>query len=175
MYQTRIAQFTLAFSCLIVQQIYNANSTLAEAPAVVEADAKMVENCKFLGTTTGYSLWGSRKNAVKDSFKKATKMGATHLILGEINTDSLGSQYTTAKAYLCDQTTGSETTPQSTQGINTSPETETVQSKQDIYKEASETAVLIRAKYSASGVIIEKERKTYNTVRLKGKNLALAP
>jgi S1-C subfamily serine protease len=167
MYHNRVAQFTLAFCCLIVQQTYCANSSLAETPMAIEADAKMVENCKFVGTTTGYSLWGSRKNAVKDSFKKAAKMGATHLILGEINTDSLGSQYTTAKAYLCDQTTGSGTTPQSTEGISTSPSSNTVQTKQDIYKSASETTVFIKGKFSASGVVIAKEGKTYYVLTAK--------
>lgn len=167
MHQKRVAQFALACSCLVIQQIYNTKSALAETSSVIEADAKMVENCKFMGTTTGYSLWGSRKNAVKDALKKAAKMGATHLILGEINTDSLGSQYTTAKTYQCDPTASLGTTPQPPQGINTAPVSESAPNKQDLYKVSSETTVFINGKSTASGVILAKEGTTYYVLTAK--------
>jgi S1-C subfamily serine protease len=168
MHQNRIVQYTLAFSCLIVQQVCGASSSLAEKPMAIEADAKMVENCQFLKTLTGYSFWSIGEAAIKDARRRAAKMGATHIVVGQMGSDPYGgSPSASVRAYQCDQTTGAGTTPQSTQGINPAPGAETVQTKQDIYKVASETTVLIRGKYSASGVIIAKEGKTYYVLTAK--------
>jgi hypothetical protein len=71
---------------------------------VVEADEKMVEGCKFLGTVHQRAAVGTQKTAWKEVMKEATKLGATHVVFiggEEANMFTFGSA--TGRAYRCEK------------------------------------------------------------------------
>lgn len=84
-----------------------ARPTAQTAPAfvpanVMEADEKMVEGCKFLGTVNANVGIGSASMAQQSALKKAAKLGATHLVF----TEHRGANYfamagVTGRAYKC--------------------------------------------------------------------------
>ena len=78
---------------------------------IQEADERMIEECHFLGTVLGKSGWGGvasgmgAKGTLKSAKKKAAKLGATHIVLGEFNNGSgvtMQATNRTARAYYCD-------------------------------------------------------------------------
>jgi hypothetical protein len=142
MRQNGIAQAALFLSFLMLPQLYIARSSLALPSSVIEADAKMLENCKFIGSVDGFSYWGIRENAVKSAFKKADEKGATHLVLGEISDDAFaGSRHAPAKTYLCDQAAIDSQGTALQQIPSTNPSS--VQNQPSLYKVAEESTVLI--------------------------------
>ena len=85
----------------------------ATAKQVIEADEKMVETCKFLGSVRGTSGWGgaaagaARKGSRNSAKKKAFKLGATHIVFLDFeNSRGLASSSTEARAYRCETEDG---------------------------------------------------------------------
>ena len=81
---------------------------------VQEADERMIANCRFLGSVLGKSGWGGlasgmgAKGTVKSAKKRAAKLGATHIVLGEFNNGSgvtMQATNRTARAYYCEDST----------------------------------------------------------------------
>lgn len=74
----------------------------SKARSLVEADDKMVENCKFIGSARGWTGWGSAgiSNARVDTLDRAAEMGATHYVWAP-DTTSVGVAYANAKCYIC--------------------------------------------------------------------------
>ena len=73
--------------------------------AVVEADEKMVEGCRFLGTVNQNVGIGTAAMAQRYALQKAAKLGATHLVF----TEHRGANYfamagVTGRAYRCGAT-----------------------------------------------------------------------
>lgn len=100
----------LALATLAASALTSACATTAKgaAAAVIEADEKMVENCRFLGSVTGKSLIGGAaqrtgaNNAKVDAREAAAKLGATHIVFTAIDG---GGWYETGeaqgRAYKC--------------------------------------------------------------------------
>lgn len=80
---------------------------------IVEADEKMVENCEFLGTVIGKSGWGglaagaASRGSMRGAKKRAAKLGATHIVIGDFKNARGGFaptvSTTQARAYACDK------------------------------------------------------------------------
>ncbi|MEO1087236.1 MAG: DUF4156 domain-containing protein, partial [Acidobacteriota bacterium] len=80
------------------------------AKDIVEADENMVKDCQFLGTVVGKSGWGglasgaASRGSMKSAKKKAAKLGATHIILGDFkNSSGMAASTTQTRAYACDE------------------------------------------------------------------------
>lgn len=96
---------------LCVGVVSAALSACAVAPSsaansVRDADAKMVETCRYVGEVDGSSGWGglaasagmeNAKNAARE--QAATKLGATHIVWNSINGGMAPS--VSGKAYKC--------------------------------------------------------------------------
>ena len=81
-------------------------STLsAQGAAIVEADAKMIATCNFLGTVIGSSGYSGLAqsvgilNAKHDVIEKSAEMGATHVVFQ--NVQGGFSPSATGRAYKC--------------------------------------------------------------------------
>lgn len=76
--------------------------------SIVEADESMVADCEFLGTVVGKSGWGGMaasrgaRGAIQSAKKRAAKLGATHIIIGDFETGQ-GMKLSTSRgrAYYC--------------------------------------------------------------------------
>lgn len=102
---------TLALALLAALSLTSACATTAKGPAatIIEADERMVENCRFLGSVTGKSLIGGAaqrtgaNNAKVDARKAAARLGATHIVFTDIDG---GGWYDTGeaqgRAYKCE-------------------------------------------------------------------------
>ncbi len=76
------------------------------AAAVKEVDARQVANCTLISTVTGRSLIGGSSvaatNAIVDVKEQASGLGATHVVMQNVDEGSMYSPATaTAKAYKC--------------------------------------------------------------------------
>ena len=78
------------------------------APNLIEADAKMVEQCQFIGDVVGTSKLGialqehSQQAARDKMMRKAADMGATHVVIQSIAPATMGGGASAhAKAYRC--------------------------------------------------------------------------
>ena len=94
----------VAFFCVAFAGCAVAPSSAASG--VRDADAKMVETCKYVGEVDGSSGWGglaasagmeNAKNAARE--QAATKLGATHIVWNAINGGMAPS--VSGKAYKC--------------------------------------------------------------------------
>ena len=78
------------------------------ANSMVEADAKMVENCKFKGTFAGRSMLGgivsgtSERNSLESAKAQAGANGATHYVIDDVVSANFqrGSRIS-IKGYTC--------------------------------------------------------------------------
>jgi S1-C subfamily serine protease len=166
MRQNGITQAALFLSFLMLPQLYIAKSSFAEPLLAIEADAKMVENCKFLGSVEGSSFWGIKERTMKDALKRAAEKGATHVVFGELIRDIYGTApHISGKAYLCDQGAIDSQGTALQQIPSTNPSS--VQNQPNLYKVAEETTVLIEGQNTASGVIISKVGKIYYVLTAK--------
>lgn len=86
-----------------------ASTPSSTARAVLDGDPAVVNrDCKLLGTVTGRSLFSgvaasAADNATIDAREKAAAMGATHIVL--LNVDAggmLNTAQAAARAYRCD-------------------------------------------------------------------------
>ncbi|MEM6795323.1 MAG: hypothetical protein AAF725_15200 [Acidobacteriota bacterium] len=75
---------------------------------IIEADEGMVEGCDFLGTVAGKSGWGglaantAMKGATRSAKKRAAKLGATRIVVGNFrNGNSNSFTSLQARAYWC--------------------------------------------------------------------------
>jgi S1-C subfamily serine protease len=173
MRQRSIALSVLVLSSSLLQQFHMLSPSFASPPSVLEADAKMVENCSFLGIVDGKSMLagflGGRKRAMKSALKRAAKKGATHLVWDNIGTDPQGSPFAIGKAYQCNQSPvaaqgSASNQPQGTSALSGS---EGIQNRQDFYKTASETTIFIEGQSSGSGVIIARIKNVYYVLTAK--------
>jgi hypothetical protein len=77
----------------------------AAAARIMEADASMVQTCKYLGEVQGSSGWGNlaastgMENAKNEARDSAAKLGATHIVWSAVAGGN--SPYATGKAYKC--------------------------------------------------------------------------
>jgi len=77
----------------------------AAAASVKDADAPTVSACKYVGDVQGSSGWGNlaastgMENAKNEARENAAKLGATHVVWG--NVAGGASPYVSAKAYRC--------------------------------------------------------------------------
>ena len=75
------------------------------ASPVKDADPAAVASCKFLQDVEGRSVFGERlkeqavKKAKEDARNKAEKLGATHIVWGEIKSTDITT--VAGKAYHC--------------------------------------------------------------------------
>ncbi|MFH0781955.1 MAG: hypothetical protein V2B20_08385, partial [Pseudomonadota bacterium] len=82
-----------------------ATTKSAMAINVLEADEKVVTNCKYLGDVTGTSGWGNLaastgvNNAKNEALEKAAKLGATHVVWTQISGGY--SPFVNGRAYRC--------------------------------------------------------------------------
>lgn len=95
-----LAAIALATAC--------ASTATGPAASIIEADDRMVESCRFLGSVTGKSLIGGAaqrtgaNNAKVDARKQAARLGATHIVFTAVDgggwNDTGEAQ---ARAYKC--------------------------------------------------------------------------
>lgn len=85
-----------------------ASTPTPKAASIVEADERMVVECKFLGSVFGDTAYGgfandlAANNAKVDLLEKAAKLGATHVVITSLHGGSLSSQgKAEGRAYLC--------------------------------------------------------------------------
>ena len=75
------------------------------ATGLLDADAKMVESCKYVGVVHGSSGWGNLaastgiQNAKNEAAEKAVALGATHILWTNISGGY--SPYVSGRAYMC--------------------------------------------------------------------------
>jgi S1-C subfamily serine protease len=174
--QLRLATILFCFAYL---QFVGAKAVFAQteagaAPTVAEADARMVANCKFLATVRGTSMFapwvGGRERAMKGALKKASELGATHIVWDSVGSDPLGLQLAAGKAYQCDAAAlaaAAQGTPApATPTAPTAPATP-APSRQDVYRIANQSTVLIEGQSPGSGVIISRVGNTYYVLTAK--------
>ncbi len=95
------------FICVlnVVSFIGCATVLSSKAAAVLDADQKIVESCKFVGSVTGTSGWGDLveavgiRNAKNEAREKATRLNATHIVW--TNVEGGHNPQVTANAYRC--------------------------------------------------------------------------
>ncbi|MEP6484215.1 MAG: hypothetical protein ABJB01_07180 [Rudaea sp.] len=97
------------YSFVVASSIFLTSCAVAPSTAassVHDADAKMVESCKYVGEVDGSSGWGglaasagteNAKNAARDQGSK--KLGATHIVWNNLNGGMAPS--VSGKAYKC--------------------------------------------------------------------------
>ena len=98
---------TLIILCLLVTSC--ATPAPQIALPVIEADEKMVENCKYLGNVigtfkVGYGLMSEddRIDKCKRSAKEqAFQLGATHILYRVYGIDPSGEPFLTAQTFRC--------------------------------------------------------------------------
>lgn len=80
--------------------------TTAAAGDIRDADDHMVQNCEYLQDVQGKSGWGGAfgtgagiNGAKKSARKQAAKLGATHIVWGQITPS--GMTYIQGRAYRC--------------------------------------------------------------------------
>jgi hypothetical protein len=75
------------------------------ATRILDADAKMVEGCTYVGDVHGSSGWGNLaastgiQNAKNEAVEKAAALGATHILWTNISGGY--SPYVSGRAYIC--------------------------------------------------------------------------
>lgn len=75
------------------------------ATRIIEADAKMVEGCTYVGDVHGSSGWGNIaastgiQNAKNEAVEKAAALGTTHILWNNISGGY--SPYVSGRAYIC--------------------------------------------------------------------------
>ena len=83
-----------------------ATTKSALATKVLDADEKVVSNCKYLGEVTGTSGWGNLaastgiNNAKNEAFEYAAGLGATHIVWTQISGGY--SPFVNGRAYRCE-------------------------------------------------------------------------
>lgn len=93
----------LAFA-LAITECLSQNAGIPQSN-VIEADEKMVADCKFLGNVQGVAMWANGpqhevKRAVGSAKQEAEKLGATHIVLGEPQVAGRSRQIP-GRAYRC--------------------------------------------------------------------------
>jgi len=90
--------------CLV---LLAASCASAPVPDIKDADAKMVEQCTFVGHVNGSSLLGgavqrtARRHAREDATREAAKLGATHIVWSVIHSSYRETAYAEGDAYRC--------------------------------------------------------------------------
>lgn len=83
-----------------------ATTKSAMAAKVLQADERMVSNCKYLGDVTGTSGWGNLaastgiNNAKNEALEQAARLGATHVVWTQV----FGGycSFVNGRAYRCE-------------------------------------------------------------------------
>lgn len=184
--QPRFIRFLLCLACLqligfeaggrmVVAQTESAPTP--PAATVAEADARMVANCRFLGSVRGSFGWGNvlfngNARAMRDALKKARDLGATHIVWDQVSTDAAGFNHASGKTYFCDPAAlTAQVNPVAPPAPNTTlaaaPFTPVAPSTQDVYRIANQSTVLIEGQASGSGVIISRMGNTYYVLTAK--------
>ena len=85
---------------------YGCATTLSSsATRILDADAKMVDGCTYVGEVHGSSGWGNLaastgiENAKNEAREKAAALGATHILW--TNVSGGYSPYVSGRAYIC--------------------------------------------------------------------------
>ena len=79
----------------------------ASVPDVKDADAKMVEGCKFLGHVSGGSVLGgmiqgtARRHAEERARRDAAALGATHIVWSDVRSGYFEGASANGNAYRC--------------------------------------------------------------------------
>jgi len=79
----------------------------APPPEIKDADAKMVEQCTFVGHVNGSSLLGgavqrtARRHAREDAMREAAKLGATHIVWSSVRSAYYETASAEGDAYRC--------------------------------------------------------------------------
>jgi S1-C subfamily serine protease len=179
--RTAISLLCLTSACLVGNR-----AALAQQVAVIEADARMVANCKFLGSVRGFSVMGSmlggNERAMKGALKKAAGLGATHIVWDNVAADAAGFNNATGKAYQCDPAAlAAEANPPATPtapapaAAPRAPRTAAAPAtaapptpdRQAVYRIANQSTVLIEGQAPGSGVIISRSGNTYYVLTAK--------
>ncbi len=99
---------TLIIAGILVSISSCASTPSPSAANIKEADSKMVEKCQFVGSVFGNSMLGvavagtSANNAITDAKEKASKIGATHIVVETMKAADLnGGSQATVRAYKC--------------------------------------------------------------------------
>jgi hypothetical protein len=104
---------TLVFQLVVVAIVFVtaaltgcATTKSAMATRILEADEKVVSQCKYLGDVSGTSGWGNLaastgiNNAKNQAFERAAALGATHVVWTQISGGY--SPFVNGRAYKCD-------------------------------------------------------------------------
>lgn len=79
----------------------------AEATKIIEADEKMVSQCKFLGNVDGSSTFGGiladdlHQSAKSEALEKAVQLNATHIVWTSVQKGFDSGASLLGKAYSC--------------------------------------------------------------------------
>jgi S1-C subfamily serine protease len=174
MTKSSLKPLAISLLCLITHQLVFPPA--ASATEVVEADAQMVTNCKFLGSVRGFSIWGAgvgADRAMKGGKKKAQELGATHVVWGDAVSDPSGMTRVTGKAYLCDPAamTAKPSQPSPAAAAPAPPAAAAPSAlspnRQSVYQIANQATVLIDGQAPGSGVIISRVGNTYYVLTAK--------
>ena len=82
-----------------------ATTLSSSATRILDADAKMVDGCTYVGDVHGSSGWGNLaastgiQNAKNEAAEKAAALGATHILW--TNVSGGYSPYVSRRAYMC--------------------------------------------------------------------------
>jgi S1-C subfamily serine protease len=174
MIKPSLKPLVISLLCLATQQLVLPPMAKA-AETIVEADAQMVANCKFLGSVRGFSIWGAgmgADRATKVGLKKALELGATHVVWGDAVSDASGMTRVSGKAYLCDPAalTAKPNPPAAAAPATASPAaapTAPSPSLKSVYQIANQSTVLIDGQAPGSGVIISRVGNTYYVLTAK--------
>lgn len=97
-------RMVLVFLSTTFMLLSYASALASSSIKVVEADEKMVESCNFLRTVTEKALLGTVNTAQKKVMKKATKLGATHVVFTEFESaNAINFASAAARAYDCNK------------------------------------------------------------------------
>lgn len=99
----------LILSVMLISMVSGCATSLSpKASFVQSADSRMVEDCIFLGDVHGSSGWGGLAasqgmiNSRNETLEQAARIGATHVVWGNITGGFSPSAY--GKAYNCSKT-----------------------------------------------------------------------
>ncbi len=76
------------------------------AAKVLQADERMITNCKYLGDVTGTSGWGNLaastgvNNAKNEALEQAASLGATHVVWTQVSAGYVS--FVNGRAYRCE-------------------------------------------------------------------------
>jgi hypothetical protein len=106
-FQSSFGKTVLLYAIVATYLILSGCATTSSSHAmkIKDADAKIIENCRYLGDVYGSSGWGNLaastgiQNAKNEAREQAVTLGATHIVW--TNVAGGYSPYVSGRAYRC--------------------------------------------------------------------------